>query len=108
MLKKSIRYVGSLLLAGALTAPLALQAQDRDDRHDHDRDHDKDKVHRVYDHDRKDYHQWNSDEDRSYRDWYNDHYKGKKFREYSRLKRRDQDDYWKWRHEHGDHDRDQH
>ena len=30
MMNKTIRFVGSLLLAGALTAPLALQAQDRD------------------------------------------------------------------------------
>src|SRR5512135_2029142 len=106
MMNKTIRYMGSLLLAGALTAPLALQAQDRDDQHD--RDHDKNKVHRVYDRDRKQYHQWNTDEQQRYRDWYNDHYKGKKFREYSRLKRKDQDDYWKWRHEHGDHDNDRH
>ncbi len=106
MMNKTVRYLGSLLLAGTLAAPLALGAQDRDDRHD--RDHDKDKAHRVYDRDRKDYHEWNEREERAYHDWYNDHFKGKKFREFSKLHRRDRDDYWKWRHEHRDHDDDRH
>jgi Ni/Co efflux regulator RcnB len=99
IMKKAIRYLSSLLLMAVLTAPLALQAQDRDDRHDRDRDNQ-----RVYDRDHKDYHQWNADEDRSYREWYEDTHHGKKFRDYSHLKRKDQDAYWKWRHERGDRD----
>jgi hypothetical protein len=93
--------LGSLLVAGALTLPLGLQAQDRDDHHDRD---DRGKNHRVYDRDRKDYHQWNDSEDRAYRQWYEQRYHGKEYRDFNRLKRKDQDDYWKWRHQRGDND----
>jgi hypothetical protein len=105
MKSKISRYLGSLLLVGALTAPLGLQAQDRDDHHDRD---DRAKNRRVYDRDHKDYHQWNNNEDRAYRQWYNDRYQGKDYRDYNRLNRRDQNAYWGWRHQHGDNDDRQH
>lgn len=96
------RYLGSFTLMMALVAPLAIQAQDRDDRHDRD----DQKNQRVYDRRNKDYHQWNADEDRRYRQWYDQRYQGQQYRDYNRLNRKDKDDYWKWRHQHGDHDRD--
>ncbi len=98
MSKKLIHYLGSAALVAALAAPLALQAQDRDDHHDRD-DHDK---HRVYDRDHKDYHQWNDDENRRYREWYEQSHRGKEYREFDRLNHHDQDSYWKWRHDHDD------
>jgi len=101
MKNRTIRYLGTLLVAGALTVPLGLQAQDRDDHHDRD---DHDKNHRVYDRDHKDYHQWNDNEARAYRQWYEQRFHGKEYRDFERLKRKDQDDYWKWRHLHGDND----
>ena len=52
-----IRNISSLVVAGIITAPVALYAQDRD----HDRD---DRTHRVYDPYQRDYHNWNGDEDR--------------------------------------------
>jgi hypothetical protein len=94
-MNKGIRYVGSFLLLGALAAPISLTAQDRDDHHDQE--------HRVYDNAHKDYHVWNADEDRSYRQWYTDAHHGKKYREFNKLNKKDQDAYWAWRHEHGDH-----
>ena len=89
--------MGTLLVAGALTVPLGLQAQDRDDHHDRD---DHDKNHRVYDRDHKDYHQWNC----AYRQWYEQRFYGKEYRDFERLKREDQVYYWKWRQLHGDND----
>jgi hypothetical protein len=97
MRNKTIRFLGSVLLMGALAAPIALQAQDRDDHHDRD---DHNKNHRYYDRDHKDYHQWNSDEDRAYHQWYADRYRGKGFRDFKKLKHNEQEEYWKWRHDH--------
>lgn len=103
-----MRYLSSLLLIGALAAPLAMQGQDRDDRHDRD---DRGKNQRVYDRQHKDYHQWNRDEDRNYRQWYTESRNGREYREYHRLNSKDQNAYWNWRHQHGDrddhHDRDE-
>lgn len=103
---KGMRILSSMLLMGALAAPLALQAQDRD-RDDHDRD-DHAKNQRIYDRDHKDYHNWNQDEDRNYRQWYTESHRDKEYREYNRLNKHDQEAYWNWRHQHGDHDRDDH
>jgi hypothetical protein len=101
MVHKGMRFLSSMLLMGALSAPVALQAQDRDDHRDRD---DRGKQQRVYDRQRKDYHQWNNDEDRNYRQWYNESHRGREYREYNRLNRRDQDAYWNWRHRRGDND----
>jgi len=92
-MKRTIHFASSLLLAGAMLAPMAMQAQD------HDRDD------RVYDRAHHDYHNWTPDEDRYYRQWYGDTYHGKDYRDYRKLNRKDQQRYWTWRHDH-DHDRD--
>jgi hypothetical protein len=104
-IQKGMRILSSMLLMGALAAPLALQAQDRDDKHDRD---DRAKNQRVYDRNHKDYHAWNDDEDRNYRQWYTQKYNGREYREYNRLNKKDQAAYWNWRHQNGndDHDRD--
>src|SRR3954447_23982555 len=102
-----MRILSSMVLMGALAAPMALQAQDRDDKHDKD---DRAKNQRIYDRDHKDYHNWNQDEDRNYRQWYTDSHRNKEYRDYNRLGKKDQNAYWNWRHQHGDndHDRDDH
>ncbi|MGC2745604.1 MAG: hypothetical protein WA672_20735 [Candidatus Angelobacter sp.] len=104
---KGMRILSSMLLMGALAAPLAVQAQDRDDKHDRD---DRAKNQRVYDRNHKDYHTWNDDEDRNYRQWYTESHRNKEYRDYNRLNKKDQAAYWNWRHQHGDndHDRDDH
>jgi len=101
---KGMRILSSMLLMGALAAPVALaQEHDRDDHKDRD---DRAKNQRIYDRDHKDYHNWNQDEDRNYRQWYTDKYHGREYREYNRLNKHDQEAYWNWRHQHGDNDRD--
>ena len=106
---KGMRILSSMLLMGALAAPLAARAQDRDRDDHHDRD-DRAKNQRVYDRDHKDYHNWNSDEDRNYRQWYSQSHNGREYRHYNRLNKRDQTAYWNHRHQHGDdhHDNDDH
>ena len=55
---------------------------------------------RVYDAPHGDYHNWDSREDRAYRVYLTEHHR--EYRAFTKLDRRDQDDYWQWRHEHPD------
>ena len=83
------RYLGAFFLTAALTVPLVVRADD-----DHPR--------RYYDRDRKDYHEWNEREDRAYR-----HYlegQRREYREWNKLNRREQGEYWRWRHVHNNED----
>ncbi len=55
---------------------------------------------KIYDRHHKDYHPWDEHEDRLYRNYWTE--RRHEYVEYNRLKRGDQDRYWKWRHEHWD------
>ncbi len=58
---------------------------------------------RVYDEYHSDYHVWGHDEDLAYRQyWSNQH---QPYREYGKLNKDEQKDYWTWRHDHPDSDR---
>jgi hypothetical protein len=103
-MRRNFRFCSSLLLSAALLAPLAMRAQDRD----HDRD---DRNQRVYDRAHHDYHAWNSDEDDAYRRWYGQTYNGREYKHYRKLNKKQQEAYWKWRHDNDrdrDRDRDRH
>lgn len=63
---------------------------------------------RVYDPYHSDYHQWGPGEDVYYRQWYGETYHDRGYRDYHKLHRDEQRNYWNWRHSHGDHDRDDH
>ena len=53
---------------------------------------------RYYDSYHSDYHRWNDGEVRSYRVWLGErHYE---YRDYNRLNKDEQRDYWNWRHDH--------
>jgi len=55
---------------------------------------------RYYDDYYADHHPWNDGEARAYRVWLGErHYE---YREFNRLSRDQQRDYWRWRHEHPD------
>jgi hypothetical protein len=86
------RYLSALLLGAMLSAPLALTAKDRD----HDR--------RYYDPYRRDYHEWNENENRAWRHW-REQERHRNYIEWQRANRREQREYWRWRHEHPDWDR---
>jgi hypothetical protein len=89
-------YIGSLFLAAALAAPVAMVAAPAPN--------DAGVQVRVYDRDHRDYHNWDDREDRSYRV-----YLGERHREYHpfvELRVKEQRAYWNWRHRHPDHDHD--
>ena len=71
----------------ALTAPVALRADDH---------HDK----RYYDRDGRDYHTWDDHEDRAYRVYLGEQHRD--YREFHRVKPVQQREYFRWRHEHPD------
>jgi hypothetical protein len=85
--------VSLLLLAGVLASSLA--GLGCSEHH----------YYRVYDPYYTDYHQWNGDERYYYREWANETHRDV-HRDFRKLPPRDQKDYWTWRHNHGDHDRD--
>lgn len=102
-MKRSVRLINSLVLAAAIAAPIAMQAQD------HDRDNRNNNNSRVYDRQHKDYHTWNNDENNSYRQWYGQTNNGKQYRDYNKLHKKDQQAYWNYRHNNDrdrDHDKD--
>jgi len=86
--------IGSLILAGALFAPIATSAAARPQ--------DASVQVRVYDREHKDYHNWDDREDRAYRQYLSEQHI--KYRDYKHLTASRQRAYWKWRHEHPDHD----
>ena len=86
-----IRYLGTFILGAALLAPASLSAED----------HHKSK--RYYDRDGRDYHEWNQHENEAYRRYLAEQHR--QYREFTRTNRREQQEYWRWRHNHGDDDR---
>ncbi len=79
-------YLGTLFLAAAALSPLAMSGCAA-------------RV-RVYDEYHADYHSWNDREDRAYQMWLAErHYE---YREYVRLNKEQQREYWNWRHNHPD------
>lgn len=93
-MRQAYRYIAPLFLAAVVAGPLpkiaAAAPQDA-----------KVQV-RVYDGDHKDYHDWDDREDRAYRRFLEERHET--YREYDKQKEKMQSDYWKWRHEHPDHD----
>ena len=63
-------------------------------------------YYRVYDPYYTDYHVWNDQEDRAYRMYLQEN--RREYVEYPKVKTTEQTEYWKWRHEHPDDDRDRH
>jgi hypothetical protein len=94
------RYLVSFLLGAALIAPVGIQAKDKEPNCQ-----EKDKR-GYYDRDRRECRGWDDREDRAYHKWLET--KHWTHREFSKLKAKQQSEYWKWRHEHPDDDRDRH
>lgn len=56
---------------------------------------------RAYDRDHHDYHAWGPNETVYYNQWTVESHRPQ--RDYRKMNRHDQDEYWKWRHQHQDH-----
>lgn len=89
-MKKIGIFSGALLAAATLAAPLfssAATPRPQDDRGIYDREH-------------KDYHKWDDGEDRAWRRWLAETHR--KEHEFAKADRKEQAEYWKWRHGHPD------
>ena len=86
------KYVTALLMGACLCLPAVVSAQD--DRHDK----------KYYDPYKKDYHGWNENEDRAWKHYVTEERHGE-YHDWNKAKKKEQRDYWKWRHEHPDYDR---
>lgn len=88
---------------GALAASLAFAggvwAQDRD----HQDRHANEQQRRYEDAAHNDSHEWNEQEDQAYRRYLTEHHK--KYHDFAKANKKEQSDYWKWRHEHPDDNR---
>ena len=83
---KRFLILSGFLLGAACLAPFAA-AQDRHDR-------------RYYDREGHDYHVYNSQEDRAYRMYLEERHEN--YREFQRMNRARQEQYFRWRHQHSD------
>jgi hypothetical protein len=89
------RFTVLLCLAAALSSPGWIAA--RPQPNPQDQQH-ADK--RIYDSDHKDYHNWDGNEDRAWRQYQSDQHKD--YRDFSKASKKEQSDYWNWRHDHPD------
>jgi hypothetical protein len=88
---RSHRFVASLFLATALAAPLGIMAAAQQ----------VGVQVRVYDKSHKDYHNWDENENRSWGQYLSENHR--KQHEFTKANKREQSDYWNWRHSHPDH-----
>jgi len=94
MRNSKLMLFGAAMFATLSLAAAPVRAQDHDDRRSV-------QEHRVYDPIHKDYHNWNGDEDRRYHTYMEERHE--KYRDFSRLSKKQQREYWQWRHDHEDH-----
>jgi hypothetical protein len=85
-------YLGSLFLIAALSAPAITAGCAARAGYGV----------RVYDRDHHDYHNWDNREDQAYRRYLGERHED--YRDFSKLNRNEQNDYWNWRHSHPDSD----
>jgi hypothetical protein len=89
-MNRAHRCIASVLLAGAMLAPvsiIAAQPQDHD-------------PNRVYDRDHKDYHNWDDHENQAWHHYLEENHR--KDHEFAKANRKEQNEYWNWRHSHPD------
>jgi hypothetical protein len=87
------RYAVSLTLTAALAGPMLIMATPRPE--------DAKVQIRIYDRTHKDYHNWDEHENEAWRLYLSNSHK--QYHEYQRANRREQEEYWNWRHDHDDH-----
>lgn len=87
-----------IALTAALMVPVAVTAQ----APDRDRRENSQQNRRYEDKAHKDYHQWDDREDQAYRRYLED--QKRSYRDFSKTGKREQNEYWNWRHSHPDND----
>ena len=86
---KQFLFLGGLLMAASLIAPVAVKADGDDHRGQK----------RYYDRDSHDYHYWNADEDRQYREYLVEQHRA--YVPFPKVRVTQQQEYFKYRHDHG-------
>lgn len=99
-MKKLNNTVAMLGLAVLLPVVHFSPAAVAQDRRDEERREQRENNRRYHDSKRNDEHEWNEREDRAYRIWAKENHR--KYRDFSKLRERDREDYWGWRHNHSD------
>ena len=94
-----VRGCALLLFAGFLTSPVGAAARPQDDRQEH-RDNGGKTNQRYDDKAHKDSHNWDNNEDTAWRQYRTEHHEA--YRDFSHASKKEQSDYWNWRHEHSD------
>ena len=85
-------FISSLLLTAALAAPVAIMAAARPQE--------ASVQVRVYDKNHKDYHNWDDNENRAWGQFLSDNHRD--HHEYAKSNKKEQAQYWDWRHSHPD------
>ena len=88
------RLLGSFLLGAVMAMPVVVRAADEHERHEANR------VEHYYDKDAKAWHEWNDQEERAYHHWWEETHHKRAFHDWDRLRNRDRQEYWRWRHQH--------
>ena len=96
-MKQLQRYVGSLLLGASLLVPMGVKAAGLTPSPRAEK-----RVRRYYDRVHRDWHNWDDHEAAAYRHWLLEERREHQYREYARLRRQRQAEYWRWRHKHLD------
>jgi hypothetical protein len=91
-MRNSHRYICSLFLAAALATPVAIMAAPGPQE--------ANVQVRVYDRDHKDYHNWDDRENHAWGVFLGNNHRDS--HEYSKSNKKEQSQYWKWRHENPD------
>ena len=65
-----------------------------------DKHRNRDDQHRYWDASNRDWHEWNEREDRAYRHYLEE--RREHYRDWARANKRQQEAYWRWRHNHSD------
>jgi hypothetical protein len=86
------RFIASLVVAAAIAAPVSVMAFPSPEG--------ATVQVRVYDRNHKDYHNWDDHENHAWGVYLTTNHRRQS--EYSKANRRDQDNYWRWRHDHPD------
>jgi hypothetical protein len=93
---KRYKFLGTLILGGALIAPAGLMAFQQSESTTTTTT--TTETHRYYDPGYKEYHEWDSNEDRAYRMYLQE--TKREYQEFPKTTVTQQTEYWKWRHNH--------
>ena len=93
MMNRPYRFVSSLFLAAVIAAPVSTIAAPVPQAG---------VQLRIYDRDHKDYHNWDDNENRRWGLYLQENHR--KDHDFRKANRKEQSEYWKWRHEHHDAD----